>query len=142
MMASSQLSFGLNVHANDYLFDNANITALEFFDAGDNAASLADIMRSALSNASILRTWDYEADADFGTKDLIDAFAEQVDDMANTITMNAALLLDEFELYSTSPTCFTDDPHNVSTLVDEFQFNYSGHSSLFNLSLVSAVTSK
>ena len=128
MMPSADSTQGLGVHANGYLFDT----------------SLTDAMRSALSNTSILRSWDYEMDVESGTKDLIHAFAEQIDDMTKQITNNAAVLLDEFELSLSSPTNYTDSSFlDVATLVDEFRFNESNPSSYsyFNISLVSTDTS-
>ena len=133
MMPLKDAVLGLN----DFLFDNARATTLDFLPPEDNATSLIGVLRNALSNTSTQRSWDYEIDADFGAKDQIQDFAEQVDDITNNIIKNASMLLDELDLFLSSPTNFIDNYHDVGMIGDAFHFNESSSYSFFNLSMVS-----
>lgn len=124
---------------NDYLFDNARATTLDLLPPEGNATSLTDILRSALSNTSIQRSWDYEMDTDFEAKDRIHYFAEKVGDIENDIIKDASMLLDEFDVYLSSPTNFADNFRDVAMIGDAFRFNESSSGSYFNLSIVSLV---
>ncbi len=137
LLPVSNFALGLNIHARDHLFNIAHNTTLNSLALEDNVTSLTDAMRNALSNSSVIRSWDYETNADFGSNDLIHAFAEQVDDMTNNIFTNAAMLLDEMELYLSSPHNVTDNFQDVEMAGDGFRFNESSSGAYLNLSLVS-----
>lgn len=132
-MAFFNLASGSNASA------NVNSSERVIFSLGDNiATSLVVNMRSALANTSMIRSWDYEAGADNGTKELIRAFAEKIDDLVTKVTTNAEMLLDEIELHLSSPINFTDSIIDVAASVDYFHLNQFSPNSYFNLSLVSA----
>ncbi len=142
MLPVSDFALGLNIHAQDYLFDSARDTTLNSLAFEDNGSSLTDVMRNALSNSSITRSWDFETETDFGTNDLIHTFAEQIDDMNNNIITNATMLLDEIELYLSSTNNVTGTFQDVEMSGGGFRFNESSLGLHLNISLVSADAQK
>ncbi|KAL7539568.1 hypothetical protein ACHAXR_009402 [Thalassiosira sp. AJA248-18] len=81
--------------------------------------------------------WDIKDGSNDGAMDEhLRLFADQIDSNANEITSNASMLLEEFELYSSSPT--TSVSRNLDDVVmlgDYSYLNEPNQNALFNLSL-------
>jgi hypothetical protein len=136
MWSVLDLVSGRNEPSAVYPPDNSNDIALKSYVPGYNLTSLTDDMRTALSKATFtLRTWDDEtASVDVEMKGHLRALADQIDSKAHEITSNAWILLEELDVYSSTPLSAVElgEPSPLNYTYSQESHEY------FNLSMVSA----